>query len=121
MANPNIGSATNFFGRTIGIPVLVGPQNITGVVPTNRVFKVNSLIIANVNGSSAADITVTWTDSSAATSYNLAFTITVPADATLVVLSKDTQIYLEEGDTITVNSSANGVLNAIISFEEIYA
>jgi hypothetical protein len=121
MANPNIGTATNFFGRTIGMSVLIGAQNITGIVPANRVFKVNSLIIANVNGTSAADITITWQDASAGVNYNLAYTISVPADSTLVVLSKDTQIYLEEGDTILVNASAVGVLHAIISFEEIYA
>jgi hypothetical protein len=121
MANPNIGTATNFYGRSNGLALTSSAQNITGTVAANRVFKVNSLIIANVNGSSAADVTVTWLDSSAAVSYNLAFTISVPADATLVVLSKDTQIYLEEGDSISVTASANSVLHATVSFEEIYA
>lgn len=121
MANPNIGAATNFFGRTNGLALTTSSQNITGSVPTNRVFKVNSLIVSNVNGSSAADVTVTWYDASAGTNYNLAYTIAVPADATLVVLSKDTQIYLEEGDYISASASANSTLHATVSFEEIYA
>lgn len=121
MANPNIGAATNFFGRSNGLSLTTSPQNITGTVPTNRVFKVNSLIIANVNGSTSADVTVTWFDAATSTNYNLAFTITVPGDSTLVVLSKDTQIYLEEGDSISVTASANSVLHATVSFEEIYA
>jgi hypothetical protein len=121
MANPNIGAATNFFGRSIGLALTTSAQNITGTVPTNRIYKVNSLIIANVNGSSPADVTVTWFDAATSTSYNLAFTISVPADATLVVLSKDTQIYLEEGDSMSITASANSFLHATLSFEEIYA
>ena len=121
MANPNIGSATNFYGRTNGLALTTSAQNITGTVPTNRVYKVNSLIIANVNGTNAADVTVTWFDTASSTSYTLAFTITVPADATLVVISKDTQIYLEEGDSISVSASANSTLHATVSFEDIYA
>lgn len=121
MANPNISSSGSFFGRSNGLALTTSAQNITGTVASNRVYKVNSLIIANVNGTSAADVTVTWFDSSAGTSYNLAFTIAVPADATLVVISKDTQIYLEEGDSISVTASANSVLHGTVSFEEIYA
>jgi hypothetical protein len=55
------------------------------------------------------------------TAFDLAFTITVPADATLVVISKDTQIYLEENDSIRVTASANSILEAVCSYEEIYA
>lgn len=121
MANPNIGSATNFFGRTIGHAVTTGNVNVTGGVPVNRIYKVNSVIIANVDGTTAADVTVTWFDNSNSIGYSLAKTITVPADSTLVVISKDTQIYLEENDAIFVLASANSILHAIISFEEIYA
>ena len=121
MANPNIGSSNSFYGKTNGLAVSTNAGNITGVVPTNRVFKVNSLIIANVNGTSAADVSVNWFDTSTSTSFSLAYTISVPADATLVVLSKDTQIYLEEGDALYVTASATGALHAIVSYEEIYA
>jgi hypothetical protein len=121
MANPNIGAATNFFGRSNGLALTTSAQNITGIVASNRVFKVNSLIVANVNGGVAADVTVTWFDATTSINYNLAFTISVPADATLVVLSKDTQIYLEEGDSIFITASANSALHATVSFEEIYA
>jgi hypothetical protein len=121
MANPNIATATNIYGRTICHAVTTGNVNVTGGVPTNRIYKVNSVIISNVDGTSAADVSVTLFDASTSTGYSLAKTISVPADATLVVISKDTQVYLEEGDAIFVLASANSALNAIISFEEIYA
>ena len=52
-------------------------------------------------------------------SSDLAHTVSVPADASLVVLSKDTALYLEENDTIRLTASANGDLQAICSYEEI--
>jgi hypothetical protein len=121
MANPNIATAANIYGRSQGAALSTGNSTLAGSVPSNRVYKVNSLIVSNVNGSTAADVTVFWYDSSAATNLYLAYTITVPADATLVVLSKDTQIYLEEGDYIQASCSANSVLQATCSYEEIYA
>jgi len=121
MANPNIATAGQIYGKSVGANIGTTTTNITGSVASNRVYKVNSLIVANVNGTSAADVTVTWYDSSAAATYYLAYTISVPADATLVILSKDTQIYLEEGDYIQAAASASSSLHATCSFEEIYA
>jgi len=121
MANPNIATAANIYGRSQGGLVGQSPTTITTTVPSNRVYKVNSFIVSNINGTAAADVTVLWYDSSIATSVYLAYTVSVPADATLVVLSKDTQIYLEEGDYIQAVSSAANYLHATCSYEEIYA
>lgn len=121
MANPNIATAANIYGRSQAAALSTSNTTLAGAVASNRVYKVNSLIVSNVNGTAAADVTVFWYDSSAATSYYLAYTIAVPADATLVVLSKDTQIYLEEGDYIQASASASSYLQATCSYEEIYA
>lgn len=121
MANPNIATANNFYGRSVGLQLTTSAAGLSGTVASNRVYKVNSIIVANSSGSTAADVTVTWVDSSAGLTYYLAYVITVPAKSTLVVLSKDTQIYLEEGDYINAYASANSTLHAVISFEEIYA
>lgn len=121
MANPNIGTSSNIYGRSQALALTTGAATLCGSVPSNRVYKVNSLIVANINGTAAADVSVYWRDSSAGVDYYLAYTIAVPNDATLVVLSKDTQIYLEEGDYIQAFASANSYLHATISFEEIYA
>lgn len=121
MANPNIATAANIYGKTAGLAVTTSAQAIvTNSSGSNKIFKINSLIIANVNGSTAADITVDVYKNQT-TAFDLAYTITVPADATLVVISKDTQIYLEENDSIRVTASANSILEAVCSYEEIYA
>jgi hypothetical protein len=118
MANPNIVNVTTVTGKT---SVLAVTTTATAVVEntaaSGKVFKINSIIIANVDGTNAADVTVDLFRSSVA--YPIASTITVPAGATLVVLSKETAIYLEEGDSIRCTASANGDLVATCSYEEI--
>ena len=78
------------------------------------------MIIANIDGSNAADITVAVRNAAGGTTYStLSATISVPADATLVVISKDTSIYLEEDMSLYVQASAAGDLSATCSYEEI--
>lgn len=118
MAAPNIVNVSTIFGKTAVANVTTAAADIvTNSISSGKVFKVNSLIISNIDGSSAADITASLYRSNV--EYKVAHTVTVPADATLVVLSKDTAMYLEEGDSIRVTASANGDLQATCSYEEI--
>jgi hypothetical protein len=118
MANPNIISVSDIRGKTNILNVGTGAAAIvTNTVNSNKVFKINSLIVSNVDGVNACDLTAQVVRS--AISYALASTITIPADTTLVVISKDTAIYLEEGDSITLLASAVNDLQAICSYEEI--
>ena len=118
MAAPNIVNVTTIIGHT---DVLAATTTATAIVTNSsasgKVLKINSLSIANIDGTNPADITVDLFRSS--TAYPLASTVTVPADATLVVITKDTSIYLEEGDSIRLTASANGDLTGICSYEEI--
>ena len=78
------------------------------------------MIIANIDGTNSADITVTIRNAAGGTTYStLANTIAVPADATLVVISKDTSIYLLEDHSIYLAASSAGDLSATCSYEEI--
>ena len=65
------------------------------------------------------DITADLYKAAATATYRLAYQITVPSKATLVVISKDTSIYLEEGDYINLTASANSYLHGVVSYEEI--
>lgn len=119
MANPNIVDVTTILGKTAGLAVTTSASAIvTNSSGSNKIFKINSLIISNVNGTSAADITADVYKNQTS-SFRLAFTISVPADATLVLISKDTSIYLEENDSIRLTASANSALEAVCSYEEI--
>ncbi len=119
MAAPNIVGVSSIYGKTMG--AALGTTTTTDILtcPANKVLKINSIIVSNVDGTDAADTTVYFYDSSAADRYALASTITVPADGTLIVLGKDSPIYLEEADQIEAGASAASDLQIIVSYEEL--
>jgi|TARA_R100000149_G_scaffold29983_1_gene11530 hypothetical protein len=121
MTAPNIAGLTTIIGKSVG--VAVGTNDTTLVFNNassapNKVFKINSVVVSNVDGTNSATVQVKLRKN-ATTNYFLARTITVPANATLVVVTKEMQLYLEENDSILVIASADGDLEAICSYEEI--
>ena len=116
MAAPNIVNVATITGKTAVQAVGTSATAIvTNSAASGKVFKINALYVANVDGSAAADITVDLFRSS--TAYPIASTVQVPADATLDLMSK--AIYLEEGDSLRCTASAAGDLVATCSYEEI--
>ena len=118
MAAPNIANVSLITGKTVGAALTTSSADIvTNTAASGKVFKVNALYVANVDGTNNADVTVAFYNADNTTSYKIANTITVPADATLDLISK--HIYLEEGDKITALASANSDLEIVISYEEL--
>ena len=116
MAAPNIVGVTTITGKTAVQAVTTSATAIvTNSAASGKVFKVNALYVSNVDGTSAADINVDLYRSS--TAYHIAKTVSIPADATLDIISKS--IYLEEGDSLRLTASANSDLEAVCSYEEI--
>jgi|TARA_R100001530_G_scaffold17533_2_gene15193 hypothetical protein len=125
MANPNIVSVATINGVSLGWNLSATTTTTLLTVTSEYVVKVNRIICANVDGSSAADLTlyvvkanatpagVTNFDTSG--SFYLAKTISVPADSSLVVL--DTPIYLMEGDVVKGGASAASDLDLFLSYE----
>ena len=122
MANPNIVSVTSIVGNTLSAAVLTtATQLASNAASSGKVFKINSIVIANIDGTSAADVTVNIYSAAAlgGTGSAIASTISVPADASLIVTDKTTAFYLLEDRSIGALASAAGDLVATISFEEI--
>jgi hypothetical protein len=119
MAAPNIINTTSIYGKTMGALLSASADTAILTCGSDKVLKLNSIIVANVDGATTADVNVDFYDSSAATAYALAHTVTVPSDSTLVILGKESPIYLEESDAIRAWASATGDLEIIISYEEI--
>ena len=123
MANPNIVGVTTITGVTDSFS-LADTNAVTilnNTAGSNKVFKVNTIIVANDDGTNAADITVTLfpQDDAGGTGVDIASTIQVVADSTLVVIDKASSFYLQEDRSIQATASAGGDLNVIISYEEI--
>ena len=117
MTAPNIVDVAAIKGESSVKTTLTTTQEfiLMNWFDSNCVYKINSIVVTNIDGTNAADATVTIDRSDV--SYAIVNTVTVPADASLVVLSKETSIYLEEGDGISASASADGDLNITISYE----
>ena len=123
MANPNIVNVTDIRGKTAvtNLTSTNATLVVENVAGSNKVFKINSLIVSNVDGTNAADVTVSLysEDNIGGTATQIVSTVSVPADASLVVISKDTSIYLEEDKSIGATASAANDLKVVCSYEEI--
>ena len=121
MAAPNIksgSSVTTVTGKTVGYAVTTSmAAALTNSASSGKVLKINSVYCANVDGTAAADISLSYYNGT--TDYYLAKTIAVPADATQVLVTREAYIYLEEGDSLRAQASATGDLELVISYEDI--
>ena len=116
MAAPNIVNVCTITGKTAVQAVGTSATAIvTNSASSGKVFKINALYVSNVDGSNNAEVNVDLFRSS--TAYHIAKTVTVPADASLDVLSKP--IYLEEGDSLRLTANAASDIEAVCSYEEI--
>jgi len=118
MAPPNLKSPATITGKTARYAVTTSLANVlVNSAASGKVLKINSIFCANVDGTNAADISVSIYNGT--TDGYLAKTIVVPADATQIISTKDTYFYLEEGDSIRALASAAGDLELVIGYEEI--
>ena len=128
MANPNLLAATTASGTTAyltpgGTSALVLIRNAAS---SGQVYKINQIVAANVSGSAAVNATVSiYTNGGVApgsaptggTGYPVASTISVPANASLIVADKTTAIYLMEDQSITVTSGTGSGITYTVSYE----
>ena len=119
MAAPNLVNVTSILGKTMGATLGTTVTSDILTCASDKVLKINSIIVSNIDGTNDATVTCYFYDNSATTRYSLATTVTVPADSTLVIIGKDSPIYLEESDEIRGGASANGDLEVVISYEEL--
>jgi hypothetical protein len=84
---------------------------------SDKAVKVSTLYAANVQGSNAGDITIRVSDGTA--THAVCSTVSVPADASVIVVDRNAPLYLEEGDSVEAIASATGTIEIVGSFEEI--
>ena len=123
MANPNIINATTIYGRTVvaNLTSTSATSVLSNAASSNKVLKVNTLIVSNVDGATAYPITVNLYSAAAlgGTATEIAFTITVPADSSVVIIDKGWPIYLEEDKSIGAIAGTANKLKVVCSYEEI--
>lgn len=118
MANPNIVAVTSIYGKSAGLALgTTGSAIVSNAASSGKIIKVNTLVVSNIHGTTAGNVTAYVNITP--TNYHIASTVTVPADSTLVLISKDTSIYLEEGHGLYLYADATLMLQAVCSYEEI--
>jgi hypothetical protein len=123
MAAPNLLSPTTITGKsvTVDLTSTSATSILSNAASSGKVLKVNSLYVANVDGTSAAEITINYYSAAAlgGTATQICSTVAVPADATLVVVDKDAYIYLEENTSLGATAGTANDLKVVCSYEDI--
>ena len=128
MANPNIVSVTSIKAGNAGWNLSSTLTATLLTVDADKILKINSIICSNVDGTNSATLNL-YVDGMA-TSHNegvtstgadatvyIAKTMAVPADASLVLIDKNSSIYLMEGDVLKGGASAASDLDLFVSYE----
>ena len=124
MAAPNIVGPTTITAKTAVLSSVTGATGtvlLSNAASSGKAFQVTSLYVANVDGTSACDVTIKLhaEDDGAGTGRAICSTVSVPADATVVVVDKNAPLWLEEDRSIVVTPSASDDLEFVCSYLEI--
>ena len=117
MATPNIVSVATINGFTINGAITTSDTDIV-TVPSEYIYKINTIIITNIDGTNAQSVTLKVSTDGATTYHNIASTVTVPADAVLVAIDRNSSFYLDETDRLRLSCGANSDLTYLVSGEK---
>jgi hypothetical protein len=112
----NLANTVTITAKTAYANVTTVSSNvITNAVASNQIYKINNISLTNYTSTSVTANVITLRNGVG--TFNIINTIAIPANSLLTVLAKDTSLYLEEGDTIQTNSSANSSIHLSVGYE----
>ena len=126
MANPNIVSVATINGGSLGLHLTTSEVALI-TVTAEYLIKINSILVANVDGTNAATcdvrvvklnvtpLGITNVDTSG--TFYIAKTVNVPANDILVLVDKP--FYLMETDVLQAKASAASDLDLFVSYDVI--
>lgn len=123
MANPNIVNVAAIYGEisNTSLTTTSATQLVDNAASSGKVLKIGSIVVSNVDGASAADITINIYSAAAlgGTAYPIASTISVPADASLIVTDKTTSFYLKENMSLGATAGTANDLVVTVAWDDI--
>jgi hypothetical protein len=123
MANPNLAAATSVYAvnAQLSLTSTSATQLITNAASSGKVYLIDSIVVANVDGVNAADISVVRFNSATntGTAFPICSTVVVPADASLIVVGTENKINLTENESIYVTASAANDLVVDCNWKEL--
>lgn len=122
MANPNLNAPTAVYAANTFVALTSTSETalISNASTSNKVYLIDSIVVSNVDGSSAADCTITVYDSAtnSGSGRRLVSTVSVPADASLVPVAKELGMTLKENQSVYVTASAASDLEVAAYWKE---
>ena len=132
MANPNIVNVTSIYGNTAYVTPSTtgattswtynGSTSLTGLTPASgTVNRITSIVVSNTTASSVSATVQVANNATfgSGTAYSLAYQISVPANASLIVTDKTTSFYITENQSVGVTSGTGSALVYVATFEAI--
>ena len=119
MAAPNIVNVSTITGITTGreLTTSTTASMVMNPASSGKVFKVNSVVVSNIDGSSSVNITVSYYDGSS--TFDIANVVPLASGTSRFVVDKNSALYLEEGCQLRAGASANSDADITITYEEI--
>jgi len=122
MASPNIVNVTSIVGNTSYlIPSNTSATAWTALTPaSNTVNKVDFIVASNVT-SSAATVTVSINSATGGggTAYRICYQVSIPANASLIVVDKTTALYVTDTQSVVVTVGTGSAIELTASYEAI--
>lgn len=123
MAAPNIVNISSMVGKTdtTSLTTTSATNILNNAASSNKVLRVTMVRAVNVDGSNAADISVSLYSAASlgGTQTELIQAKEVAINTNLDVITKDTPLYLEEDTSLGATASAANDIKMIVTYEEI--
>lgn len=123
MANPNILGSTSVIGNNslTSLSTTSATSIISNGSGSGKIFRVNSILVSNVDGADTYYVTLNLYSQAAlgGTAYAIISTLNIPATSTIIIVDKNSPIYLKEDQSIGAIAEAADKIEVIASWEEI--
>jgi hypothetical protein len=122
MASPNIVNVTSIYGNTSYlIPSTTAATTWTALTPAvGTVNKIDNIVASNVTSSAVAvTVSINSATAGAGTAYRIAYQISVPANASLIIVDKTTSFYVGESQSVVVTVGTGSALELTAAYEAI--
>lgn len=118
MAAPNLKDPTSVIGKTEGfLPTTTLSAMLSNDSASGKVLKVSTAYCSNIDGSIAAAIDLSLYNGTI--DRHISKGISVPTNATQLLITKEAPVYIEEGQSLRARSSVDNALELVISYEDI--
>ena len=123
MANPNLGSASNVYANNAALSLTTtsATQLVSNAASSGKVYLIDGITIANIDTANAVTVTVTLYQSATntGTAFELCSTVSIPANAALIVVDKSQGVSLLENESIYVTAGTASKLKVNASWKEL--